>query len=197
MSGLTADKMTGLYANLTSQIAKSVQNIGQKSEQGFNLPQDQSVAAKSSSVSGNISFSGYAFSYLEPSSLYNLHQIKATLQNEERVKDYSQNQNPVLENEEQAQKAENDNDEQVNAVSFMDELQNNTNLDAKSITKLYQQNSRSAISAAPLFLSGNNFAMNDSKYAADAYKFTFNINNVPNLRIEYMHKYNQSYDYRI
>lgn len=197
MSGLTADKMTNLYVDLTSQINKSVKNIGLKSEQGFNLSQQQSATVKSSSVSENISFSGYAFSYLEPSSLYNLHQIKANLQSEEQVKEHTKNQNPVLENEEQAQKAENDSEEQVNAVSFMDELQNNTSLDAKSITKLYQQNSRSAVSVAPLFLSGNDFAMNDTKYAADAYNFTFNINNVPNLRIEYMHKYNQSYDYRI
>lgn len=197
MSGLTADKMTNLYADLTSQITKSVKNIGLKSEQGFTLPQEQSPAATPSSFAENASFTGYAFSYLEPTSLYNIHQIKTKLQSEEQVKEHAKNQNPVLENEDQANQADNDNLEQIKAVSFMDELQNNLSLDAKSITKLYQQNSRTQASVAPLYLSGNNFAMHDTKYATDAYNFTFNINNMPDMRIEYMHKFNRSYDYRI
>lgn len=197
MSGLTTDKLTGLYADLTSQINKSVKNIGLKSEQGFNLPDSQSAAVKSSAVTNNVSFTGYAFSYLEPSSLYNIHQIKANLQSEEKLKDYQNKQNQVLENEEQELAADNDNSEQVGAVSFMEELQNNLSLDARSITRIYKQNARAEVSAAPLYLSGANFAMHDTKYASDAYNFTFNINNTPDMRIELMHKNNRSFDYRI
>lgn len=197
MSGLTADKLTGLYADLTSQINKSVKNIGLKSDQGFNLPDNHSAAVKSSAVTNNVSFTGYAFSYLEPSSLYNIHQIKANLQSEENIKDQTKKHNQVLENEEQAPQAHNDNAEQAGAVSFMEELQNNLSLDARSITRIYKQNARAEVSVAPLYLSGADFAMHDTKYASDAYNFTFNINNTPDMRIEFMHKNNRSFDYRI
>lgn len=195
MSGLTADKMTNLYADLTSQISKSVKNISQKSAFSHSVAVPENP--KEQPLTASVNFSGYAFSYLEPSSLYNLHRINADLTNEEKLKGQNRRQNQVAENGRQEQPAENDNLEQIATGSFMEELQNSFKPAARFVTKIYQQNSLNKVSEMPLFLSGANFTANDVKYANNAYNFTFNLNNMPDMRIEYMHKYNRSFDYRI
>lgn len=194
MTGLTADKMTNLYADLTSQISKSVKNISRKSAPDFAAPAPKNPAETSSAAS--VSFSGYAFSYLEPSSLYNLHRISADLKNEETLKEQNRHKNQVADDERQTQTESNAGSEQVGGISFAEELQYVSKPDAQFVTKLYRQNFLNKVSEAPLFLSGS-FAANDAGYADKAYNYTFNLNNVPDARIEYMHKYNRSFDYRI
>lgn len=197
MSGLTADKMTNLYADLTSQISKSVKSISQKSASTEFQTPAVAETTENSPASTNVNFSGYAFSYLEPSSLYNLHQIKTDLRQTDVSGEEKRKQNLVSEGENQPPAADNDNQEHIEQLSFADELQNSQKLNARFITRLYQQNILNKTSEIPLFLSGGNFTQNDIKYANNAYNYTFKLNNIPDMRIEYMHKYNRSFDYRI
>ncbi len=194
MTGLTADKMTNLYADLTSQISKSVKNISRKSASDFVASAQQNQNAEPSVQ--QTGFSGYVFSYLEPSSLYNLHRISADLKNDDKLREQNRQKNQAADNERQAEAERNGNHEQVDGISFASELQNFSKPDAQFVTKLYRQNFLNKISEAPLFLSGS-FTANDAGYANKAYNYTFNLNNAPDMRIEYMHKYNRNFDYRI
>lgn len=194
MTGLTADKMTNLYADLTSQISKSVKSISRKSAPDFIASTQKNPAETFSSASVN--FSGYAFSYLEPSSLYNLHRISTDLKNEEPLKEQPPRKNQVADNGRQEENERNASSDQVGGIFFVEELQYVSKPDAQFVTKLYRQNYLNKVSEAPLFLSGS-FAANDAGYANKAYNYTFNLNNAPDVRIEYMHKYNRNFDYRI
>lgn len=195
MSSLTTDKMFDLYTDLTTQIAKSVKKLEQKSNSLNN-----NFSAKSTekaSLRNNISFTGYSFSYIEPSSLYSLYQINADLDRQEQLNDGQKKQREILENEDSTYIIKDEDADEASAISFMDFLQNNTKIDAHIITEIYNKNSVKGYSSAPLMLNGGSFTTHDIKYANNLYNFTLNINNTPDTRIEYMYKNNRSFDYRI
>lgn len=194
MNGLTADKITSLYADLTSQISRSVKNISRKSAADIAVSAQQNQGAFPSV--GQTSFSGYAFSYLEPSSLYNLHRISADMAGEDKFKKDNRRQGQVAEKERQKQTENENRAEQISGTAFTEELQNVSKPDARFVTKLYRQNFLNKVSEAPLLLSGS-FAANTASYAGKAYDYTVKLNNAPDTRIEYMHKYNRRFDYRV
>ena len=48
-----------------------------------------------------------------------------------------------------------------------------------------------------VFISGNSQLPGKFGYAAAAYDYIFNINNRPQVLIDYMHEYNRSFDFRV
>lgn len=182
------DKLESLYAGLTSQIKHSVDVIKNKSEFSAKVEESKTSEPQTNNIGS------FAFSYLEPSTAYNIHVVSAKISDSNNVKKDQTPQRQIDEKtEDSAPKAE----AEVEAVSFFEELQNQVSLDAKSISRLYQKNDLGGYSEMPLFLEGNNFTVYDSGYAAQAYAFTFNINKEPDSRIEYMYKYDKSFDYRV
>lgn len=198
MSGLSLDRMQNIYTDLTSQISSSVQNIKLKQGQGFSIP-SANVPANDSASLPNYSVGSFAFSYLEPNSLYNLHHVLQEPSEKNGLHNQAQNQQQVADDEStKAKIKDNEDSNALEAPHFIDELKNsNPQIDAASIAKLYRQNDLSSASNIMMSSGGQNFSLNDAKYANDTYNFNFNINKTPEIRLEFMHKFNRSFDYKV
>lgn len=195
MSSLSAERMQNIYSELTSSISASVKTIRFKQVESFTPVSTQ--ASEPKPIFNSFSLGNYAVSYLEPQALYNLHRAQEK-DGEENVKNRQSSQRQVGEDSEQKINiAGNDNGETVGISNFFEELQNRLTVpDAKAVTSIYTQNG----GTVPVFenIGSGGFAMGETKYANDIYSFNYRLNNVEtDVRIEFMHKYNRNYDYRV
>ncbi len=182
------NRLDNLYADLTSQIRHSVDVIKNKEAFAAEVGENKPAEAQTSHIGS------FAFGYLEPATAYNIHVVSAPVTDS---RDVNKEQNPQRQIDEKTDDSAPVLEEEVEGVSFWEELQNQVMLDAQSISRLYQKNDVGGYSELPLFLEGNHFTVYDAGYAAQAYDFTFNITKEPDSRIEYMYKYDKSFDYRI
>ena len=182
------DKLGSLYADLTSQIKHSVDVI--KSKSAFSAEVSESKTTKNQQ--NNIG--SFAFSYLEPSTAYNIHVVSAQISDSNSLKKEQTPQRQIDDNTDDSTPVF---EAEIEETSFWEELQNHISIDSKSVSQIYQKNELGGYSEMPLFLEGGKFTVYDSGYAAQAYAFTFNINKEPDSRIEYMYKYDKSFDYRV
>ena len=184
---LATNRLENLYADLTSQIKHSVDVIKNKSEFSFQSAEKQPLENKT--ADGN-----FAFSYLEPSTAYNIHVVSAQLTDQDKVKKEQTKQQQVNDETKDYQQQLNP---AVEEKSFFEELQNQIKVDARTVVAQYQKNDVGEYAKIPLFLEGNHYTVYDSAYAAQAYDFMFNISKEADVRIEYMYKYDKSFDYRV
>ncbi len=182
------DKLGGLYADLTSQIKHSVDVIKNKSAFSAEVKESKTSEPQTSNIGS------FAFSYLEPSTAYNIHVVSAQISDTNNLKKEQTPQHQIDDNTEDSAPVL---EAEIEGTSFWEELQNHISIDAKNVSRLYQKNELGGYSEMPLFLEGEKFTVYDSGYAAQAYAFTFNINKEPDSRIEYMYKYDKSFDYRV
>lgn len=198
MSGLSLDRMQNIYTDLTSQISSSVKNIKLKQGQEFSLPVSN-LPANDSATSSNYSIGGFSFSYLEPGSLYNLHRVLQEPTEKDGLRHNSKNQQQVADDDSQkASVQDNKENNAVEASIFVEELKSTAQqMDAALVARLYRQNDLSQASSVMMTSGSQKFNLNDIKYANDAYNFNFNINKAPDIRLEFMHKFNRSFDYKI
>ncbi len=199
MSAISADKMQNIYRTLTSGIADSVKNIAQKRGQGFSLPADN--ASDNVSVSGpggSYSLQNMAFSYLEPSSLYTLQRFVQEMPAGEEAKDRRPRGQVSDDAGEKNIAPDTETTESPNSVSFRDELYNSADLpSAAYVSDAYRQAALSSPSTVNMSYGLEKSFFSDIKYATKTYAFNFNVNNKPQIRLDLMHRYNRSFDYRV
>ena len=183
------NKLDVLYKGLTLQIQNSVDVIKDRAKFKTEVSND-----KSSYYNSEPSFNFNYVSYLNPTTIYNIHETTTEkIVSNDLKKDHENQQ--VSENEEKKDKVTEKSENE--GISFWEEFQNNFSIDRKSIIKLYKaQNEKSKISL-PLLFEGKNYTVLDTEYAVRAYSFAFNINKETDKTIEYIYKYNKSFDYRI
>lgn len=194
MSSISAARMQNIYSDLSTSISSSVRNIRFKQAENF---QPQTVqSSETNNIFSSFSLNNYAVSYLEPQALYNLHRAQED-ENAGRLNDRRRQQQVSDEAGQNGTDAVNDNVQNAPAVSFMEELQNSQSFpDAKVVAAVYNQSGGKA--AVFENIGSGGFAMGEVKYANDAYGFSYRLTNIENdVRIEFMHKYNRSFDYRV
>lgn len=182
------NRLDNLYTDLTSQIRHSVEVIKNKSEFTTEVHESKTSDSRTNHVGS------FAFGYLEPSTAYNIHIVSAQVSDSGQVK---KEQTPQQEIDEKANDSTPKTNEEIEETSFWETLQNQVYLDSQAITKIYRGASFSGYSELPLFMEGRKYTTYASQYASQAYNFAYNIVKEPDSRIEYMYKYDKSFDYRI
>ncbi len=185
-----ANKLSGLYASLTSQIETSVRNIKEKGTESFAA----STSAPAEKETGQVSF-GYSYGYLEPNVAYNIHKISSEMEKEEKLKDKQAFNEQV--NEEKEKNQQTQETAESLGISFYEELSFASKLDSRAAAQIYQKNDLSGYSEIPILFGGQNYTQYEPQYVAGVYDFVYNINQEQSGDIEYMYKYNKSYDYRV
>ena len=186
------NKLNGIYTDLTAQIRQSVETIKQKSDFAPQVADSGKEESKRQGTS--FSVGNFAFSYLEPTTAYNIHVFSSQNATSEDI-NKEQSRQPQVEEEEE--KLSHSGSSEVEEASFWEELQNHIAANYEQISRLYQRHDMGSYSDIPLFIEGNGYKGYDAAYAAQIYNFTFNLNKEADTRIEYMYKNNKSYDYRI
>lgn len=196
MSNLSAERMQNIYTSLTSSISGSVKNIRQKQAENF-TGNKATLTSNDNSLWGGFSLNNYAVSYLQPQTLLNIHNLRED-KIDGRLKDRSANRQDIDEGQGQASATKTDTQE-VSVVSFLENLQNiRSKPDAAVVAGIYSQNNKQTSGFSVENFSGTGFSMGEVKYANETYNFNYNLNNrEPDIKIEFMHKNNRSFDYRV
>lgn len=190
MGSMSAANLDYNLFKVNSEITQSVKSLKAKSAGSF------SPAAGNSSENAGKAYQpgfiyNFAVSYLEPSASFNIHEILSEKQpdlQKEREKGRQ-----VMDNADEAAAGRQSNE--VSAASFADLLGVNTiQYSPAEVARLYQP----LMPAENLFTyTGEQVGTENSRKAAAAYDYVFNINKVPDVLIDFMHPANRSFNYTI
>lgn len=191
--GLSAYNLNTSYAKVTAEISQSVRNIRLNSHDVFAPQNKGSVSNDNQQPSAASYFSSYAVSYLEPSASFNLQKIVSEKPEQELARQNQRKQ--VLDDKTDEQKL-NQAPQTVGNNEFLELLMAekptvSNQFAAQNYLQAENQTSFSLSYASDWGLADN------LKYVNDTYQYVFNINNEPKVLIDFMHKNNQTFDFRI
>lgn len=195
MESLSAGRMQNVYSGLMSSISASVRNIRVKQTEEY---QPNRFSGNVDKIPfGQFSLGAYAVSYLEPQVLFSIHHLREN-ENSEQLKKHSTEKESVQDWDEQTAQTVANNDNTID-VTFWESLQNMiTAPNAEAVAGIYGRNNNILSILPQETFWGKGFAMGEVKYANDTYSFNYKVaNDAPSMTIEYMHKNNRSFDYRV
>lgn len=194
MTAISANKLDAYIQNLTSRISTSVENIKSGRAGRFtagNVPDSQGSDSRFN-VAGNV-FS-FGVSYLEPNMLSAVQRFVQEADAGKMRENRTHREQVEGEENLVAQKAENlpetdmpDFAEALDSV-FADKQTQEVREGFKTDSSAAEKTVRTYSSAVEGISAG---------YVSSAYDYVFNINNRPQIKIEFMHKYNRNFDYTI
>lgn len=194
---ISASLNNSLLGILTTDINKSVQNITAKNNSFGISTIDADIKAPVNNNFSSFSVNNYAFSYLEPQALYNVQRFVSEEVDGQKLKQQRQKEANIS-NDNQNENTKNvQEQENINTISFGSELEQVTStIDFAKATEIYNQNHAKNSFNNNLSLENRN-DNNSTQYAANSYNYIFNINKEPTVMLDFMHKYNKSFDFRI
>ncbi len=193
MTIISANKLDAYIQSLTSQISASVENIKSKQTQTPIADTSWQKAEESRAVANSGSFP-ISISYLEPKVISSIqHFVQES--NTDKMHENSSRREQVAEEENSAS----DKSEKTSAAAASDF--------ADTLDSLFSAQKQEEVSKTSL-IYGNKMPQSEvplgvitegirADYVASAYDYVFNIDNQPLIKIEFMHKYNRSFDYTI
>lgn len=194
MTAISANKLDAYIQNLTSRISTSVENIKSGRAGRFtagNVPDSQGGDSRLN-VAGNV-FS-FGVSYLEPNMLSAVQRFVQEADAGKMRENRTHREEIEGEENSSAQKAE--NLPETDMPDFAEALDS---VFAGKQTQLLREGIRADNPAAEKTVRTYSSAVEgiSAGYVSSAYDYVFNINNRPQIKIEFMHKYNRSFDYMI
>lgn len=194
---ISASLNNSLLNVFTTDINKSVQNIIAKNNNFDVSKVNIDVASQINNSFNSFSANNYAFSYLEPQALYNVQRFASEDVDGQKLKQQRQKEANIS-NDNQKENTNNVQEhEDINAISFGSELEQITStIDFAKASEIYNQNNTKAKVNSSFSLENRN-DNNSTQYVANSYNYIFNINKEPAVMLDFMHKYNKSFDFRI
>lgn len=194
---ISASLNNSLLNVFTTDINKSVQNIMAKNNNFDASKVNTDVASQINNSFNSFSTNNYAFSYLEPQALYNVQRFASEDVDSQKLKQQRQKEANIS-NDNQEENTNNVQEhEDINAISFGSELEQVTStIDFAKASEIYNQNNTKVTVNSSFSLENRN-DNNSTQYVANSYNYIFNINKEPTVMLDFMHKYNKSFDFRI
>lgn len=194
MTTISAHKLDSYIQSLTSQISTSVEHI--KSGRTGKLTDGSFSKQQESDNRFNVNGAAFSFdvSYLEPNMLSAVQRfVQETDAGKMRE---NQARREQVEGEENPQAHETEEISENDAPAFAEALDS---VFAAQRTQKEQGGVKAANLAKETAVRAYSLAVEgiSAGYVSSAYDYVFNINNRPQIKIEFMHKYNRSFDYTI
>lgn len=194
MTAISANKLDTYIQSLTSQISASVDKI--KSERAGDFSAERISKQTDNTCRSAIGENAFAFgvSYLEPKMLSAVQhfvqeagagKMREDSARREQVEDGNAPKTKETENLSETERP--DFAETLDSVFASDKTE--------QVRENFQMHGLSTEKTALSFFSAMEGIGAD--YVSSVYDYVFNLNNRPQIKIEFMHKYNRSFDYTI
>ena len=194
MTAISANKLDAYIQNLTSRISTSVENIKSGRAGRFTAGNVSDRQGNNSCFNVEDNVFSFGVSYLEPNMLSAVQRFVQETEAGKMRENQTRREQVESEENQAAQKSENlsETDMPDFAEALDSVFTDNRTQAVREELKTDNLAAEKAVRTYSLTVEGIS-----AGYVSSAYDYIFNINNRPQIKIEFMHKYNRSFDYMI